>query len=353
MSNTANTRTLHLHPAPGPEPLTGLTGAPATTYTELVNSPGTTSAELALAAGLGRSTTQKALTTLEEHGLAVRTPGGHEGARRTPDRWSPAPAHTRDEEQAQPAEVSEPNVNDADTETTTPAPEGATAPSGATQDDVPDTLAEAEVSQGTVDSGEDAHAEVPEPTPCEPDQPDEPSATTAPVAGQRARLAPGALRQLVIDHLAAHPAEAFTATKISRVIEKSSGAIANVCGSSGDSGEPEVTDGAVMSVLEELVSEGRVVRDGADAGEPYFRSVPPTPSGKQRRAPGQLRERVLQFLRERPGEEWGPTGISRKLEASSGAISNALDRLVKQGLARQTGECPRRFTSVAEAKMTE
>lgn len=354
MSNTDNTRTLHLHPAPDPEPLTGLTGAPAAIYTELVNSAGDTSAELALAAGLGRSTTQKALTTLEEHGLAIRTPGGHEGARRAPDRWSPAPAHTREEEQAQSAEVSEPDANDADTETTTPAPEGATAPSGATQDDVPDTLAEAEVSQCTVDSGEDAHADVPESTPCEPDKTDEPSATTtAPVAGQRARLAPGALRQMVITHLEAHPVEAFTATKISRVIEKSSGAIANACGSSGDSGEPKVTDGAVMSVLEELVSEGRVVRDGADAGEPCFRSVPPTPSGKQRRAPGQLRERVLQFLRERPGEEWGPTGISRKLEASSGAISNALDRLVKQGLARQTGECPRRFTSVAEAKMAE
>lgn len=32
---------------------------------------------------------------------------------------------------------------------------------------------------------------------------------------------------MVIDHLQAHPGEAFTATKISRVIEKSSGAIAN------------------------------------------------------------------------------------------------------------------------------
>ncbi|RBM20178.1 hypothetical protein DEH69_09125 [Streptomyces sp. PT12] len=39
--------------------------------------------------------------------------------------------------------------------------------------------------------------------------------------------APGELRQLVINHLTAHPEEAFTATAISRVIEKSSGAIAN------------------------------------------------------------------------------------------------------------------------------
>lgn len=45
--------------------------------------------------------------------------------------------------------------------------------------------------------------------------------------GRKVRLAPGALRQMVIDHLSAHPEEAFTATRISRVIEKSSGAIAN------------------------------------------------------------------------------------------------------------------------------
>ncbi|WP_176969432.1 MULTISPECIES: hypothetical protein [unclassified Streptomyces] len=32
---------------------------------------------------------------------------------------------------------------------------------------------------------------------------------------------------MVINHLQAHPDEAFTATRISRVIEKSSGAIAN------------------------------------------------------------------------------------------------------------------------------
>ncbi|WP_419997806.1 helix-turn-helix domain-containing protein [Streptomyces boninensis] len=68
----------------------------------------------------------------------------------------------------------------------------------------------------------------------------------------------------------------------------------------------------------------------------------------KRRAPGQLRERVLQFLQERPGEEWGPTGLSRQLEASSGAISNALDRLVQLGLARQTSEKPRRFTAISE-----
>ncbi|MFD1271801.1 helix-turn-helix domain-containing protein [Streptomyces kaempferi] len=94
MSDTTPDGTRTLHAVPTPEPLTQLSGAPVTVYTELTNltcDDGATVAELALAAGLGRSTTGKALTTLEEHGLAVRTPGGHDGPRRTPDRWRAAP----------------------------------------------------------------------------------------------------------------------------------------------------------------------------------------------------------------------------------------------------------------------
>ncbi|MFA3842765.1 hypothetical protein [Streptomyces aureus] len=54
--------------------------------------------------------------------------------------------------------------------------------------------------------------------------------TPLPVLAPKTRLAPGALRQRVIDHLQAHPQDAFTATRISRVIERSSGAIANSLG---------------------------------------------------------------------------------------------------------------------------
>jgi DNA-binding MarR family transcriptional regulator len=82
-------------------------------------------------------------------------------------------------------------------------------------------------------------------------------------------------------------------------------------------------------------------------------SAAATPSsGRQRRAPGALRHRVLTFLQDRPGEEWGPTGLSRQLEASSGAISNALDRLVTLGLAQRTSEKPRRFTAVTPEEPT-
>jgi hypothetical protein len=60
----------------------------------------------------------------------------------------------------------------------------------------------------------------------EPSEPSHHAPATALTGGNK-RLAPGGLRQLVIDHLNTHPNEAFTATRISRTIDRSSGAIAN------------------------------------------------------------------------------------------------------------------------------
>jgi hypothetical protein len=111
--------------------------------------------------------------------------------------------------------------------------EAVTAPVTETPQDAP--LQDAECGEGD-DGGEDGpHAEG-----ASDDSGDEDAAApkagavrqAAPaqaiiLPGEKKRLAPGALRQMIIDHLQAHPGEAFTATKISRVIEKSSGAIAN------------------------------------------------------------------------------------------------------------------------------
>jgi DNA-binding transcriptional MocR family regulator len=49
-----------------------------------------TSAEIATTTGLGRSTVTKALGALEREGMTRRHPGGREGRRRLPDRWSVA-----------------------------------------------------------------------------------------------------------------------------------------------------------------------------------------------------------------------------------------------------------------------
>ncbi|MEV0093730.1 helix-turn-helix domain-containing protein [Streptomyces sp. NPDC050738] len=219
MSDTATpTRTLQAVPDPAPKPLAGLSDTPATIYTELATTPGATAAELALATGLGRSTASKALTLLEEHGLAHRTPGEKTKGRRTPDRWTATPVPTP-EEAVPPADGS--HASDPKPK---PEPEAVTA-EAAPQGDIP-------------------HAQEPDPVPAEvmtasdttpaitattPDVASAPPAAPAPgaVGGTKVRLAPGGLRQLVIAHLTAHPDEAFTATGISRRIEKSSGAIAN------------------------------------------------------------------------------------------------------------------------------
>jgi hypothetical protein len=47
-------------------------------------------AEIASAAGVGRSSAAKCLAALERAGKVTRSPGGREGGRRLPDRWSAA-----------------------------------------------------------------------------------------------------------------------------------------------------------------------------------------------------------------------------------------------------------------------
>ncbi|MFJ9174922.1 MarR family transcriptional regulator [Streptomyces sp. NPDC102360] len=263
MSDTTGSTTIRaLRPVPAPEPLGNLSGTPATAYTHLSAHPdGITVAELALAAGLGRSTTGKALTTLESHGLAVRTPGGHDGPRRTPDRWHPAPAPAQDSGPASPPKATTAPTHLSPQNATEPADPAPQSPN--TQDDAAhetltlqpktqtqtQTQAEAEAeaeTQSCITGAEESRIEAdpeeamtpPNATPGAPATPEEPTEPTPlsaaapqqpkPVpVGSTVRLAPGSLRQLVLAHLTAHPEEAFTATGVSRVLEKSSGAIAN------------------------------------------------------------------------------------------------------------------------------
>jgi hypothetical protein len=65
---------------------------------------------------------------------------------------------------------------------------------------------------------------------------------------------------------------------------------------------------------------------------------------KARLAPGALRGMVEDYLRDHPGEEFGPTAIADALGGkSSGAVSNALDKLVEDKTAVKTNDKPRRF----------
>jgi hypothetical protein len=58
------------------------------TQAALAEHPASTPAELAVAAGLGRSTVTRTLAALERTGHAVREPGTQERPGRNPDRWT-------------------------------------------------------------------------------------------------------------------------------------------------------------------------------------------------------------------------------------------------------------------------
>ena len=66
---------------------------------------------------------------------------------------------------------------------------------------------------------------------------------------------------------------------------------------------------------------------------------------KERLPKGALYDMVLGFLQAHPGEEFGPAKIGAELVRSSGAVNNALEKLVTNGLATKTCEAPKRFTS--------
>ncbi|MGW5697872.1 hypothetical protein ACWEWX_45755 [Streptomyces asiaticus] len=241
MSTTTNTTTTPNQPDPAQ-----LSGATAAVWAALNNQPGTTSTALAQAASVGRSTTAKALRHFEQTGLAHRESAAPDGSGRPVSYWYPAPTSTPTPEadtSTSPDTTDEPSTADDDShEPPTehhahPAP----AESPASEDDASehgdaDEDAERGSASEPSEGVEDDDAPAPAPTPAsEPptseaaseDTKTEETQPTVNQSGHRTRLAPGALRQMVISHLTAHPDEAFTATRISRIIEKSSGAIAN------------------------------------------------------------------------------------------------------------------------------
>lgn len=69
----------------------------------------------------------------------------------------------------------------------------------------------------------------------------------------------------------------------------------------------------------------------------------PGAAGQTRLGKGALRGLVEDYLTEHPGQQFSPNAIGKALGRSSGAVSNALDKLVADGYAVQTQDKPKRF----------
>jgi hypothetical protein len=99
-----------------------------------------------------------------------------------------------------------------------------------------------------------------------------------------------------------------------------------------DTTDTEVPDQAETGPADEGTTDGDTAKDGVGAEK------------SARLAPGGLRGMVEDYLRDHPGEEFGPTAIAKALGGkSSGAVSNALDKLVEATTVVKTKESPKRF----------
>ena len=167
--------------------------------------PDTTSAELAAAAGIGRSTAGKILARWDADGTVTRTPGNTEGGRRTADRWT---------------------ITEETTDTTTPdgvigAAEAVT--DGSSPVDAPTAAPDEPASDSAT-----THPDIADAAPTAP--------ATNTAVGEEAmkepkeRLAPGVLHGRVEDFLREHPGVDFSPGQIGKALGgKSPGAVSNIC----------------------------------------------------------------------------------------------------------------------------
>lgn len=180
--------------------------------------PGSTVADLASRAGIGRSTAGKILTGWHRDGSVSRISASAHAGRRGADTWTIAG----------------------------PDPAAAQPPAGVPQD-VPTPDAATETGAGEEPSGvrDQDRVTAPEPLPESTD----PGSGAAASAGEGlprkgARLGKGALRGLVEDYLAEHPGEQLSPTAIAKALNRSSGAVANAL-------DRLVTDGYALQIQDQ------------------------------------------------------------------------------------------------------
>ena len=249
---------------------TALPPAALTVASLLSPETGASIAELAGKAGLSRTTASKALTALESAGRARREDGGRTGAHRAPDQWF-ATARTDDAQSAtaDPDDATPPVDLVADPE---PVPEASVEPEAQADPDdatppvevvadpepVPEVSVEAEVQADPQPESADGEPDVSsggqvqdEPAPAPPAEPanapdPQPAASATPrqakpakktpatpappaaaPADEERRLPKGGLRTMVAEHLEGNPELVITASKLGKLLDRSSGAVAN------------------------------------------------------------------------------------------------------------------------------
>lgn len=274
--------------------------------------PNSTAPVLAGAANIGRSTAGKILTKWAKDGSVTRTPGIAQGGGRAADLW--AITHTTA------------SANDTTPNGTTPS----------------DTAPEDAIREETSASNPDDPAATPIYATVPADSPSPGTETTAePTDSGSAETANTESRNTEPPSAEPETADpvpdASDSAMTKPVIEPDVAEIALPAADSAAAEHAETDRAATGGTATggDTASDGTVNGGTAANGDTV---------GKQPRlAPGALEGKVEDFLREHPDDEFGPAAIAKKLDRSSGAVSNALDRLVGKGTAVQTKASPKRY----------
>ena len=211
-----------------------------------------TTAELAIAARIGRSTAGKILAAWAKDGTVTRTPGDVANGRRTPDRWAiNAPGDTVAPGDGSTDAGAETNSEGStDQKSSTPTRDDrpdlsvvATSVDGEPSDEATDDVDHADPADRAVSADMSATSE--KGGPISDAAPGSPGATETtpdrsvaagngqplrdePVLGAKSpRLQSGALRGLVEDYLRDHATDAFGPSAIGRALNRSAGAVNN------------------------------------------------------------------------------------------------------------------------------
>ncbi|GAA2856228.1 hypothetical protein [Nonomuraea rubra] len=337
--------------APDTDPTVGTDTRAEAVWAALNAEPGATATAIGAAAGLSRMVAGKILNQLDSDGRARRELGTNDGQTRgrAADRWYPINADTTA------PDTSASDTPDAETPGTAPAVPDADTPDADTP--LGDTVEAADeetlpAADGTAAPGPvAARRDEGEPVEGAHDQPEELGDEAPDEGPDQAHVSvPGAdpsepVSESVSGPVVDDPAWARVRAELAELIDLLGGvALAK------DDGNDVMALGCLEMAMARIASvhrDARAVLTGIDAAP--ARAVPGARPGGASGGmgggvrPGALRDRVYAHLIEYPGKDFTPYEIGKVLDASSGAVANALDRLVNLGLAVLTCERPRRF----------
>lgn len=324
---------------------------------------GITTRDLAKAAGVGQTTAQTTLTAMESAGSARRAPGQTNGNRRTADVWRPITDTTPDETTSPEATTdatdavaaSDPATDDNPTPDVTPVTE--TAPTGAVTNDsaTPDVTPVTEAAPTVAVPIEAPVSGAPAPT--TPRQPDLKVLIMAGVLGDhpegvsaQVAIAESGLAVATADTILAAMEVAGAAHRLpadadgAELWVRGDGDLATVDPANAPTHVTCPTCGHTRRVRRASAAPRRTTTTGRVAPEINT-------DGSDRLTKNGLRHQVEAFMRDLGSDhEVTPGTVGRELGGrSSGAVANAMSRLVQVGVLILACEAPVKYALATDA----